>query len=910
MAYVNPNSSPSYLDGLIIGDTGFQGWQGFQGSQGSQGEAGGETLLPQLGAAQYPGLWELNSIIARGSVNGAIIVGLSTFTIVDIDGAGYMSRVFMTFNAHGTGADTLNVRMRVYTDGESTPSIDVSMMDMCCGRPGSFTLFSDWFACSQDYGSGMGTSFYFNLVAPFSSHLKVVFASATSTGQLNLGGWVEYAIGTGMNWGPMGKLWCRSLPGDSVIPYAEYSLLDISSATGGQFMGCYIYFQGGSGNDQYLEGPMQFYVDGPTITNPYDSTEDYFQSGFYFEAGTENTKEVGCTYKSAAIIGTYRFHDRDPIKFASSLKFTWINGVNGGQPTTNNTTVNGVVWYYTGAAGSVTTPTLIKGDQGVQGRSGTNGAPGIVQLAVVEPTTIRSPLILLTGNNTLTDSSGYGHNVVVYTGNQKYASFVPGGVKGFYLDGSTVYYVSSQVPALNLVGDMTIEFIARFLTLPGSACLLSYAGTGETLNDNYLYSVYVAVSGPVANLECFWEYGAGTNVNVNASTLICENETLHIAVRRSGTTVTFWINGVLMDTVVASHLPEVGGSPVQLLRIGSDDTGVPTSQFEFIIGGIQVIGSALTDAEILQDAESQLLWLTDSSQLGSQGSQGWQGCQGWQGTGAQGVQGWQGVQGANPGPPGVQGNQGWQGCQGWQGAQGNQGNQGAQGQGSQGNQGNQGDHGVQGNQGWQGFQGENPGAAGPQGFQGAGSGTPGAQGWQGFQGTGNQGNQGNQGFQGNQGWQGAFVGGALSQNLDASGYAFYDFDNGHSTSWTALSSDPSAAVLAVNILSSGYTLTASHKFCVSLGCRVTIYKDSDHTVAGYMDITVMVNMVTDGSSAVTSTFTITPVPDLSQLPSGLAGATCTVAASTGGFTISATRPTGVACHAFARWWVNRFEDVT
>jgi hypothetical protein len=153
-------------------------------------------------------------------------------------------------------------------------------------------------------------------------------------------------------------------------------------------------------------------------------------------------------------------------------------------------------------------------------------------------------------------------------------------------------------------------------------------------------------------------------------------------------------------------------------------------------------------------------------------------------------------------------------------------------------------------------------------------------------------------------------GGTLTQNLDAGQFAFYDFDNGHNGSWTSLGADGSTSTLAVAIKTAGFTLTASHKFVASLGCRVFMYLNSDHTKAGYMDITTMVNIVTDGSSVCTCIFLNTIIPDLSQLPSNLAGATCTVAASTGGFTISASRPAGVAASVWAHWFINNFQDTT
>jgi hypothetical protein len=146
------------------------------------------------------------------------------------------------------------------------------------------------------------------------------------------------------------------------------------------------------------------------------------------------------------------------------------------------------------------------------------------------------------------------------------------------------------------------------------------------------------------------------------------------------------------------------------------------------------------------------------------------------------------------------------------------------------------------------------------------------------------------------GWGGSIsVGGSVT-----------NFDNGHTTSDVALSSNSSTSVLPVTL--SG--LVASKKYNFTLGIRVVEYTDSNHAVAGSIDLVVDCNATTDSSGVATCTLAGTPSPDTSRLPAGLSGATATVAASTGGFTIFATRPTGTACHVRAHWWVNTFEDVT
>jgi hypothetical protein len=145
----------------------------------------------------------------------------------------------------------------------------------------------------------------------------------------------------------------------------------------------------------------------------------------------------------------------------------------------------------------------------------------------------------------------------------------------------------------------------------------------------------------------------------------------------------------------------------------------------------------------------------------------------------------------------------------------------------------------------------------------------------------------------------------LAAPLDAAGYAITNFDNGHTTTDVALSSDASTAVLVVVC-----GLAASHKYLCTLGVRVYVYTDADHAVGGAVDIVIGMSIVTDASAVATCTLSGTVIPDTSNLPTGVSGATATVAASTGGFTVSATRKAGTACHCRAKWWINKFEDVT
>lgn len=142
--------------------------------------------------------------------------------------------------------------------------------------------------------------------------------------------------------------------------------------------------------------------------------------------------------------------------------------------------------------------------------------------------------------------------------------------------------------------------------------------------------------------------------------------------------------------------------------------------------------------------------------------------------------------------------------------------------------------------------------------------------------------------------------------LDLGGNAITNYANASSAANLALTANTSTPFPAYTL--SG--LAASSIYQVEFQFEVGLSVDSDHTINGAITWTVQATISTNGSGVATVTFNTTPVPNISYLPTGLAGATATVAASTGGFTISVTRPTGVACHAwYYVYWV-RIKNVT
>lgn len=282
------------------------------------------------------------------------------YTALDVDGEGYVEYLFMSINASTSSVRNADIRFRIYVDHEVTPSIDVSLSDLSCSRGmeshgGDGAATASYAAELSSYTSrfaSVGTDHTLYFKAPFKTHVKIGFQNTNSSVNAILGGYVQYRLQSGLDWGRFGKLRTYNVNAVSVAPYDFAPILRVlpGSANPGALVGVYLYMRGGSGNYFYLEGNMVAFIDGD-LAFYFDSIEDYFGFGWYFWQATATRNVIsphhGVTFKDdTATVGTYRWHLRDPIPWEDSIDFTWTNGYIG-IPFANNTVISGVVWYYT-----------------------------------------------------------------------------------------------------------------------------------------------------------------------------------------------------------------------------------------------------------------------------------------------------------------------------------------------------------------------------------------------------------------------------------------------------------------------------------------------------------------------------------------------------------------------------------
>lgn len=210
--------------------------------------------------------------------------------------------------------------LRFSWDGEASPSVEVPLGDFF----GTGFRYKHYITPFLGMSSG---GFYCNLPMPFNSSARVEVVNETGQ-EINSFYYHidirEYPRPLGPDVAYFHAMWRREPRTD---PARSYTILDAEGR--GHFVGLNMSMQSYNGDMQYLEGDEYVYVDGeqqPSLAGT--GTEDYFNSGWYFNTGEFAAPSHGLILKddSLARIAAYRFHFADAIPFSSSLRFTIEHG--------------------------------------------------------------------------------------------------------------------------------------------------------------------------------------------------------------------------------------------------------------------------------------------------------------------------------------------------------------------------------------------------------------------------------------------------------------------------------------------------------------------------------------------------------------------------------------------------------
>lgn len=247
-------------------------------------------------------------------------------TLAEIEGPGAIQHIWFTVAPEWWR----RLVLRVYWDGEETPSIETPYGDFFC---------MGW--CERANVSSLPVAV--NPAGGFNSYWEMPFRRSARVTIENL--WDEpcggffYQITYALSEVPadaayLHAQWRRNNP----LPYGEVHTILDGVRGAGHYVGTYLAWQ--SNNCGWWgEGEVKFYMDGdtdfPTICGT--GTEDYFGGAWDWEQPAGQycpystaflglpqviTASAGGMYRSQQRFGMYRWHVMDPVRFREDLRVT------------------------------------------------------------------------------------------------------------------------------------------------------------------------------------------------------------------------------------------------------------------------------------------------------------------------------------------------------------------------------------------------------------------------------------------------------------------------------------------------------------------------------------------------------------------------------------------------------------
>lgn len=247
-----------------------------------------------------------------------------TKTLLDINGEGTITRIWMTVNISPVMLRSL--RLQMFWEGESKPAVDVPMGDFFLHNLGKTIPFQ-----TAMFTSAEGRSFNCYVPMPFKKHARIVLINEGKEAAK-----LFYDVSVLMQKLPAGigyfhSYWTRQ---DSGELGSDIEALPTVNGKG-RFLGMSVALLTDSAYDKtwWGEGEVKMFMDDDKQYPTYVGTgaEDYIGSAWGL--GTFNNLYQGCTVasESAREFEFYRFHIPDPIFFSKNIRVIWqqIGGGDG-----------------------------------------------------------------------------------------------------------------------------------------------------------------------------------------------------------------------------------------------------------------------------------------------------------------------------------------------------------------------------------------------------------------------------------------------------------------------------------------------------------------------------------------------------------------------------------------------------
>lgn len=290
------------------------------------------TAIPQINPLYSPVLLDLPRLkngkliqissydTTGGNLDYVYIEKDSRAVLADIKGPGILVRIWVTISSK----DPFFLRrilLRIYWDGEDSPSVEVPVGDFF-GTGFQYTHYTSALI-------GMSSGGYYSYIPmPFNRSARIEVMNQTGTDVSALYYQIEYLKLPKFtkDYGYFHAQWRRE---PRTRKGENYVILEARGR--GHFIGLNMSMQGYAGSFNFLEGDEMIYVDGessPSIAGT--GTEDFFNSGWYFNKGVYSALSHGLIIKDKQKfrISAYRFFITDAIPFTSSITVTIEHGHN------------------------------------------------------------------------------------------------------------------------------------------------------------------------------------------------------------------------------------------------------------------------------------------------------------------------------------------------------------------------------------------------------------------------------------------------------------------------------------------------------------------------------------------------------------------------------------------------------
>jgi hypothetical protein len=285
--------------------------ENFTGEKGQGGMAVEGTGLEHAGGLGQG--WKISPSV--------VIEPGQTFELGDIEGSGAIRQIWMT----PTGNWRFSI-LRIYWDGEETPSVECPVGDFFAMGWGQFAQLSSLAVCVNP---GSAFNCYWDM--PFAKRARVTMTNIADD-SMRLYYQINYELGdVAEDVVYFHAQFRRSNP----LPYLDVHTILDGVEGAGQYVGTYLAW-GVNNSGWWGEGEIKFYLDGdgewPTICGT--GTEDYFCGSYNFENRETGQYQEYCTpyaglhqvlrpdgvYRSQQRFGMYRWHITDPVHFEDDLR--------------------------------------------------------------------------------------------------------------------------------------------------------------------------------------------------------------------------------------------------------------------------------------------------------------------------------------------------------------------------------------------------------------------------------------------------------------------------------------------------------------------------------------------------------------------------------------------------------------